>query len=688
MSADQKGEQEAGLSLDTALTSLNGVGRVVAGGLERLGLLTVQDLLMNWPRRWEDYSTMLTISRLRPGRVTLKARVERVHMSRTARKRVLIVEAILSDSTGTTKAVWFNQPYITNLLKEGESYYFAGEFAFKSNNLALQQPTFTQELGSGQAGRIYPIYSENSLVNSRLIGKLIDQVIDVAGQIPQTLPEEIVQKYRLLHRGTAIAQLHQPGSSTELARAKRSLGFEELFLLVLTGLTIRADIAAEAAPAIKYDQTSADTFVKSLGFRLTDDQRASAWQIIQDMGRSQPMNRLLLGDVGSGKTAVALMAAAIAAHAGYQTALMVPTEILARQHFSSANKILEPLGVTSALVIAGNTPAEKTAAYESLSSGSSQLAIGTHSLLSQKLSFANLGLVVIDEQHRFGVDQRTALRGKAKLMPHLLAMTATPIPRTLALTVYGDLDISFITQLPPGRSPIITKLYMEIERANAYSQIDEQIAEGRQVFIICPRIDATDKSDSASVKAEHDRLQKTVFAHRRMGLLHGQLKSLERQKIMADFVAHKLDILVATSMVEVGVDVPNASVMMIEAADRFGLAALHQLRGRVGRASHQSYCYLFSSTDNEVAVGRLGALERTTDGARLAQIDLENRGAGEIYGTSQHGRLDLRMADLTDTHLLRECREAAQTFHHKQDMLEYPIIAAAVMALQKVTSLD
>lgn len=422
----------AEITLSTPLTSLRGVGAVVSKGLEQLGLTTVRDLLFYYPWRWEDYSEVVTIAAIHPGKVTIAGRIEQLRLSRTARRRVAVTEAIINDGSGTAKAVWFGQPYLVNTLKEGEQYYFSGEFAFKANNLALQNPDFTAALGHGRAGRIVPVYHENSVVNSKLLSKLVAQALPAATQIEPVLPEEVVATQKLLIKDTAITELHQPTNQRRLNLARRSLGFEELWLLILTGLVIRADIATEKSVAIPFDQAATDQFLAQLPFKLTNDQRAAGWQILQDIARPIPMNRLLQGDVGSGKTVVALLAAVNAIAAGYQVAMMAPTAILARQHFNLATQLLTPLGFQLDWLAAGLTSAERQAVYDRLAGGTTQLAIGTHSLLNEQVRFNRLGLVVIDEQHRFGVNQRTALKSKAPWLPHLLATTATPIPRSLA----------------------------------------------------------------------------------------------------------------------------------------------------------------------------------------------------------------------------------------------------------------
>lgn len=675
--------------LNSPVSRLIGVGPVVEKGLARLKINTVADLLYYFPRRWEDYSNVCKIAQIKPGLVTVRARVERVNVRRALKRRLTIIEAILADDTGTTKAVWFNQPYLVQHLKEGQEYFFAGKFEFKNNNLSLQTPSYEPVEGKVAAGpKIVPIYPENSIISSKILAKLVDQVIGLTADLPDDLPEVICQRQQLIGHGQAIASLHRPISSQALAAAKKRLGFEELFYLLLTGLVIRQEIQTEKSVKIKFDLPVIKEFLQYLKFELTPSQKRAAWSIFQDLAKDQPMNRLLEGDVGSGKTVVALMASLLAVKAGYQAALMVPTEILARQHHSSICKLLAPFGVEVDLLIAALTGGQKKAIHDRLASGQTGLVIGTHALLSERVDFARLGLVVIDEQHRFGVDQRRQIKAKAHLMPHLLAMTATPIPRSLALVLYGDLDLSVITSLPPGRKPIKTKLVGELDRDKIYAQVDALIAKKQQVFVVCPLIDESDKLGAKSATQEYDKLSKTIFAHRRIGLLHGKLKAAEKEAVMSQFAAGQLDILIATSVIEVGIDVPRASVIMIENADRFGLAALHQLRGRVGRSSLQSYCYLLTDSNQVETLTRLRALERSNDGFRLAQIDLEMRGPGEIYGRRQHGELDLHLASVTDVKLIELVKQEAESFLSSHDLLKYERLKDRVNKIKKVTSLD
>lgn len=681
-----------GLKLSTPLSELKGVGDVIRRGLARLGLRTVRDLLEYFPRRWDDYSEVASINQIKPGLVTVRGRVEHIaHRRSFKNRRLSVTEAIISDGGGTLRVVWFNQPYIRTQLKEGEQYALRGRFEFKNNYLSLQNPTI-EKLGelqqAGPHGHIVPVYKENNAITSKILTKLIAQVIEVVSDLEDELPGEILSSEGLMSYPQAVRELHMPTSTSMLEAARNRLAFEELFMLITSALALKQDIQTEPARSIEFDVDKLRPVLDSLTFDLTPAQKKAAWVIFQDMGRTKPMNRLLEGDVGSGKTVVALLAAYMAIAQGYQVALMVPTEILARQHMASANALLGSLGVDMALLVGSLKLSQKQVVKERIAKHQANLVIGTHALLEESVTFASLGLVVIDEQHRFGVSQRSLLKAQSEVMPHVLTMTATPIPRSLALVVYGELDVSIIDELPPGRQAIETKLVAADGRAAMEQHLDELIEQGRQVFVVCPLIDQSDTLGLKSVQAEFDRLSAGVFAHRRLEVLHGKLRATEKEHIMADFAEGKIDILVSTTVIEVGVDIPNASIMVIESAERFGLAALHQLRGRVGRGKHRSYCYLMSETDNPVTLKRLRALERTQDGFRLSQIDLEMRGPGEIYGAKQHGILDLRVANVMDTKLVAHVRKVAEAFLASGNMLQYPHMLKRLNKLKAITTLD
>ena len=682
------------MNLGQPISQLKGVGASLEVKLARLGVETVGDLIKHYPRRYDDFSKISTIREIKPGPVTLKAKIINIATRRSYRRRLSITEAILSDGTGTLKAIWFNQSFLVRSFPVGSEVYVAGRLEFKRSDLALQSPNIElADQDNKNTARIIPIYSETEGLTSKQLRTLVLPLVPQLAALPETLPVELLRQHQLMERGRALAEVHFPSSMLILEQARRRIAFEELFFLILASQVIRQDIKTETGVPIKFRADVAKQFTAALAqawrFSLTDAQRRAAWEILQDLDQNQPMNRLLQGDVGSGKTLVAVMAAVMTMAAGFQVSLMVPTEILARQHHAKISQLLGKLGFTSELLLGSQPAAAKRNALEAAANGQANLVIGTHALLAEQVKFKDLGLVIVDEQHRFGVSQRQQLKLKAGRLPHLLTMTATPIPRSLALTVYGDLDVSVIDALPPGRQPIETEVVFPKGRDEVYAEVDAQIAKGRQVYVVCPLISDSDKLGAKSVTAEAERLQQGVFSHRRLGLLHGKLKPEEKQRVMSQFVAGEIDLLVSTTVIEVGVDVPNATIMMVEGAERFGLAALHQLRGRVGRGKHKSYCYLLTDNASAEAATRLEALERTNDGFRLAQIDLELRGPGAIYGQRQHGVLDLKMADLSDVKLISQARTAALEFLAQGDaMLKYPQVAERVDQLKAVTTLD
>lgn len=677
------------ISLDTPVSQLSGVGPVVEKGLNKLGILNIRDLLVHFPRKWEDFSKLSKLNTIRPGKVAVNCKVLSIAVRRSHRnKRLTITEAILSDDTGSIKAIWFNQPYIVNTLKKDQSYLFLGNFEFKNNYLSLNNPVIETIESNTTKGKIFTTYPENSIVTSKTLQKLLYQVIHLSTELSDYLPVEIEKENKLIKYSNAIEYLHFPKSIDDVEKAKRRIGFAELFELILTGKVLKSEIQTENSANIKFDLSVVENILRQLNFELTDAQRKVAWQIFKDLDKSHPMNRMLEGDVGSGKTLVALLAAAMSLRAGYQVALMVPTEILARQHIVTFKKLFKSQRIQCELLVSALKTSEKTKVHKDISDGNIDVVIGTHALLSEHVEFKKLGLIIIDEQHRFGVNQRRALKSKANLMPHVLTMTATPIPRSLALVVYGDLDISVIDQLPPNRKSVTTKIVNNDGRQNVYREVDKLIDKSQQVFMVCPSIEQDDESGMKSVSSVYNNLKNTVFSSRRIAKLHGKMKSIEKEQIMNDFRDHKYDILISTTVIEVGVDIANATVLIVEDAERFGLAALHQLRGRVGRSSVQSYCYLFSDSSNPYSFSRLQAMEKTNDGFRLAQIDLELRGPGEIYGTSQHGILDLTFANIFDTRLLAEVRNSVDSFIKADKMLQYPRLVKRINELKKLTSLD
>ncbi len=678
-------------NLEHRVETLKGVGKTQAAKLERLGIITVGDLLAHWPRRYDDFSKIIPMRQMRPGSVTFKGQIVHIAARRARAKRLTITEAIITDGTGTVKAIWFNQPFLVKQYPSGTPVLVAGQLVFKNSDLAMQSPALERDEGEGgrHTGRIVPVYPETEGISSKQLRNWIMPLLPLTDDLTESMPDMVLKKARLMGRSRALVEIHAPSSELNLRKARHRFAFEELFFIIAASLVIKHEIKTEPGPLIKLQVPVAQDFVKALSFNLTNAQRQAAWQILKDMTGEHPMNRLLEGDVGTGKTVVAMLAATMAIRSGFQAALMVPTDILARQHASSLAALAEKLSIKIALVLGRDAAAVKRVAEAAAAEGSAQLVIGTHALLGEKFKFANLGLVIIDEQHRFGVEQRQKLKDKAGRLPHLLSMTATPIPRTLALTVYGDLDISIIDELPPGRKEVATKVIKAKDRSVAQGFIDKQITEGRQVFVVCPLIDDSELLAVKSVTAEVERLRLGPFKHRRIGMVHGKLKPAEREEVVGQFVAGDLDILVATSVIEVGIDIPNASIILIEGAERFGLAALHQLRGRVGRGKHQSYCLIASDSTAAGVVERLQAMERTQDGFRLAQIDLELRGPGQVYGRRQHGLLELGLADLGDSKLVASVRAAADSFvTDSEAMLQYPQVKARINRLKNLTSLD
>ncbi len=678
------------MTIDSPLTELRGVAEAQARKFALLGVKTVGDLVNYYPRRYEDYSAVTATTQLQPGMVTIEAVIKQTS-GRYVRRGMHITEAVASDDQGSVRLVWFNQPYRAAALKPGRSYFISGQYGLSHQRFSIINPSveMVSDLPVNTA-RILPVYRETKGLTSRQIRLAVRQLHDFMMALPETLPAWIVSQQGLISRAEALAALHLPPSLEALEAARRRLGFEEVFSLSLASLSNKQENQLEPALAIPFDQQLARDFVGHLPFQLTDAQRRTIWQIYQDLQKKQPMNRLVEGDVGAGKTVVATMAAVMALAQGLQVALMAPTELLARQHADTIHALLKPLGreTTAVLLVGSMTPTQKERARAAIASGQAGFIIGTHALIQEAVDMHTLALVIIDEQHRFGVEQRKTLMAKAGHMPHVLSLTATPIPRSLALTLYGELDISVLDEKPAGRQPILTELVSPNSRAQLYERIDVELAAGRQMFVVCPLITDSSLLEANSVEKVYQQLSRKEFKHRRVGLLHGKLKPADKQAVMQQFVDGKYDILVSTTVIEVGVDVPNASIMLVENAERFGLAQLHQLRGRVGRSGQQGYCYLLPS-DSQPPSRRLRALESSNDGFRLAELDLELRGPGAIYGTSQHGQLDLRIAKLTDVKLIAVARASAQAFlDRNENLLHYKQLAGVVNRLRAVTNLN
>ena len=755
------------MNIDSPIETIPRVSSIYAKRLNRLGIKTIRDLIYHFPHRYDDLSKITKIGDIKINEtVTVHGEIINVKTIRTFKKKMFLTEALVKDETGTIRAVWYNQPFLMRTLKKGTWVSLAGKTTYDGKTLFFSNPVhekiqpasdIQRPLSGTHTGRLVPVYPETARLTSKWLRYILNSTLPKAlPEVKDFLPDEVKKSQKLIGLRDALKKIHFPETNQEIKTARRRLGFDELFLIQLLILQQKQKWQAQNAPKIKFDQKLIKDFVDSLPFKLTNVQRKAAWEILQDLEKSRPMNRLLEGDVGSGKTVVATIAALQTVNAGYQAAFMAPTEILAQQHFKSISELLEKSDVKIALLTSSESKisfesplgdrrkiekATKKNLFEKIKQGDIKITIGTHALIQDKVRFKNLALAIVDEQHRFGVQQRAALQKQIRTSslrsqdlvsslcseiaqmedglsttPHLLSMTATPIPRTLALTIYGDLDLSLLDEMPKGRQEIITKIVAPANRPKAYDFIRQQIKNGRQVFVICPRIEKANKNDLESepahdwrlapynklytglggwgglgrqscagerqdrrkylwldvkaVEEEYEKLSKKIFPDLRIAMLHGKLKPKEKEQIMSNFRARKYDILVSTSVVEVGIDVPNASVMMIENAERFGLAQLHQFRGRVGRSEHQSFCFLFTESSSRSSHARLRAIITAKTGFELAEKDLEIRGPGEFYGTRQWGLPDLTMASLSDVDLIKQCREEAKKLLDKDPELK------------------
>lgn len=661
------------MDLFSPVTDLRGVGPARAAALQRLGIFTLYDLLAYFPRDYEDRTNPVEIAQLQPG---VPACFEALVVSQPVLRRIGkgrdVTNLTVADETGKLTLHYFNQPYIKTQLHYGQSYYFYGTLL--EHGMQMANPAFEE---SGRPGtvtnRLLPVYPLTAGLSNRTLCACIRQAFSAAGALPELLPETVREQYGLCGVTEAYTAVHAPESWEALQSARKRLVFEEFFIFSAGLAVLRA--SRTELHTIPYDTACMDAFFRALPFRLTGAQSGAIDQILRDLSSGHVMNRLVQGDVGSGKTMVAAAACFCAVKNGKQAAFMAPTEILAEQHEKTLSALLGPLGVHVLLLTGAKTPAQKRAAREKIASGESQLIVGTHALISTGVEFHALGLVVADEQHRFGVAQRTRLTEKGDA-PHLLVMSATPIPRTLALIAYGDLDVSVIAELPPGRRPVETFLVSEALRERLNGFIRKQCAGGHQVYVVCPAVEDGEENTMKSAEGWAQTLRDETFPELRVGLVHGRMKSAEKDAALSAFRAGDYDILVATTVVEVGVDVPNATLMVIENAERFGLSQLHQLRGRVGRGSAQSYCVLVSGTKNKETKKRLQALCKTTDGFKIAEQDLALRGPGDFFGSRQHGLPLLKVASLQmDLETLRDAQQAAAAVIQTADSLNAPELA-------------
>ncbi len=727
------------LDINTSLKSVPRITPKYIRVMEKLGLFTIKDLLFYLPFRYDDFSKIVPLSNDFVGQaITVEGKITKAKNNRLFRRKMTITEIILEDENeNLLKAVWFNQPYILENFPVGSTARFSGKLGMsgpastRGDNrsstrldsarqarggkyFSMSNPAFEKSTrDTTNTGRLVPIYSETSGITSKWIRWQIKTLLPLAKNIPDILPEEIRKKYSLPDIYTTLLQIHFPDDMEKLLRAQKRMAFQEMFLVQIRTLEIRKNWEEKDSNKIEFNEKLIKKFTLELPFKLTDAQRKATFEILKDLEKPRPMNRLLNGDVGSGKTIVAAISALQTISAGYQTALMAPTEVLARQHFESFCEIFKDYNINIALLtssyklisskdtecpIGHSVSKDRGELLKEISDGKINLVIGTHALIQKDVKFKNLALVIIDEQHRFGVAQRATLQsetmnlddGNKKAIPHLLTMTATPIPRTLAIAFFGSLDLSILDEMPKNRKPIITKIITPSERNNIYEFIKSEIKKGQQAFVILPLIEESlseSMVDVKAVKEEHARLSRVIFPEFKLGLLHGKLKAKEKEDVMEKFKNKEFDILVSTSVVEVGIDIPNATVILIENCERFGLTQLHQFRGRVGRGKEQSYCFLFLSSRD--AINRVSTLEKTNDGFEISEHDLKLRGPGQFFGTIQSGLPDIAMKHLSNVKLIKFARTEAKDLLEVDPKLKgHPLLADALKKFSEKIHLE
>lgn len=658
--------------------------------LNNLGVKSIKDFILYFPRTHTDNSQYTKIIDLKTNETaSIKGKISNLFNMRSKYGKV-ITRGLFSDDTGAIEVVWFNQPHLTRFLPRNKEIVLTGKAKYAFGKISFPGASYEvikQYEEQLHSGRIVPVYHETEGISSKWIREKLKPVIDGYIQLFEDyIPEEIRKEHGLIPLRRAIKNIHFPESDEMLDLAYQRLSFDELFILQLKVLQKKwhwQQINSKDAKPMEKIPEVIKQARNSLPFELTNAQNKVLTEILEDLKRPYPMNRLIQGDVGSGKTIVAVLAALNSVKNGYQVTVMAPTEILAKQHYQNFVKILTPFGLNIQFIAGSSSKSQKEDVLRQMKTGTADIIIGTHSLIQKGISFKNLGLAIIDEQHRFGVKQREVLKSLGS--PHMLTMTATPIPRTLAITIYGDQDISIIDEMPKGRQEIITKVVPERKRTQAYRWIEDQIKKGRQAFIICPLIDESDSIEVKSVTQEYARLQEHIFPNLELTFLHGKLKQEEKDLIMKDFKENKIHILVSTSVIEVGIDIPNATIMLIEGAERFGLSQLHQFRGRVGRGGFKSYCFLFTNALSEDGKKRMHAMEKYASGFKLAEMDLELRGPGEVYGVKQSGIPDLKMASLTDSKTVEKARSSAQKIINADPLLKhYPELGAKIAEISQV----
>ncbi|MCD6085593.1 ATP-dependent DNA helicase RecG [bacterium] len=677
--------------LNFPLTSIKGIWRKNISGLRKLGLLTVKDLLFYFPTKYKDFSKVKKISRLKIGEeVVIKGKIVKTELKKTPKKRRTIFEIIVDDGSGLIKGVWFGKLYLSKILKENQVIYLAGKTYFDKYGFYFLEPIYEFESQLKiHLARIVPFYKETKGITSRYLRYLIQKILPLARKIEEPLPKEILRKYHLPEKSQAISWLHQPKNFLQIKLAQKRFDFENLFLFQLLLTLKKRSLKKYLSPKIEIDKNFLNQILNSLPFKLTFDQTKALFEILSDFKKSYPSNRLLEGDVGSGKTIVALIASMVVLKNKYQVAVLVPTEILAYQHFQTAIKFFSNFNFNFGLLLSKNcrifsggesAKVKKESLKREIKEGEIDLVFGTHALLYEEVSFKSLGFVVIDEQHRFGVKQRKKLTYQKDVLPHFLSMTATPIPRTLALAVYADLDLSIIKQMPKKRK-VITKIVAQEGRSKVYQFIKEEIKKGSKVFVVCPLIEESKVLEAESVTKQYEKLKK-FFSEEILGVLYGKMKPEEKQNVIKNFIEGKIKILISTSVVEVGIDIPEANIMIIEGAQQFGLASLHQIRGRIGRGGKMGFCFLFCDKLTPSVKKRLKAIQEAKDGFELAKKDLEIRGPGEVLGKKQHGLPDRIMKVLNDPEILKLSKEGID-FILKKDcaLTQYPFLKKAILEI-------
>lgn len=694
------------MTFETPLSTISSIKKLTLAKLERMGIMTVRDLLYHFPFRYEDYSSVLTIDALVPNELcTIEGTVTTIEAGRTFKKKMFLTEVTLEDASGKIRLIWFNQRFVAQTLKAGMTIRVSGKVTSDRQGILMQNPAFERSARDAtHTGRLVPVYPETAGLTSKFFRWQLTGIFQKLTDFPDPVPEDILKKLHLPSLKQALFYIHFPVDATHELLARKRFAFDEMLFVQLKALQVKALFETAQATALPYTDDLVKKFVSLLPFTLTNAQHKASSEILQDMKQARPMNRLLNGDVGSGKTIVAGLAAFVAAENGFQTAILAPTEVLARQHFESLTEVFAAtnhdiaLFTSSYRILDGQTTTRPTL-LKAIRAGIPKIIVGTHALIQDDVAFDNLALIVVDEQHRFGVSQRAKLQelsfnslDRSKdLVPHFLSMTATPIPRTLTLAFFGNLDLSLLDELPKNRKPIITKIARNgKDREKIYEFIRSEITKGRQAFIIFPLVEESMAlKDVKAAVAEREHLAESIFPHLSIGLLHGKLKAKEKESVMRDFKEKKYDILVATAVVEVGIDVPNASIMMIEEAERFGLAQLHQFRGRVGRGEHQSYCFLLPGKESGVNNERLKILEKTNNGFEIAEADLGIRGPGAFFGSRQSGLPDIAMENLNNMKLITIARDEAKNILVSDPLLtKHPLLQKALRIFEEKIHLE